>query len=31
LDKSKIKATYGLIIPDYKASLRKCIGLMNSN
>jgi dTDP-4-dehydrorhamnose reductase len=31
LDKSKIKATYSLIIPDYKESLRKCMGLMNIN
>lgn len=31
LDKSKIKATYGLIIPDYETSLRRCIGLMNLN
>lgn len=31
LDKSKIKDTYGLIIPDYEASLRKCMGLMNLN
>lgn len=31
LDKSKIKDTYGLIIPDYEASLRKFMGLMNLN
>ena len=31
LDKSKIKDTYGLMIPDYEASLRKCMGLMNLN
>ena len=31
LDKSKIKNTYGLIIPDYEASLRRCMGLMNLN
>jgi len=31
LDKSKIKATYSLIIPDYKESLRKCMELMNIN
>ncbi len=31
LDKSKIKTTYGILIPDYKESLRKCIGLMNIN
>jgi dTDP-4-dehydrorhamnose reductase len=31
LDKSKIKSTYSLIIPDYKESLRKCMGLMNLN
>lgn len=29
LDKSKIKNTYGLMIPDYEASLRRCMGLMN--
>ena len=31
LDKSKIKNTYGLIIPDYEASLRRCMGVMNLN
>lgn len=31
LDKSKIKATYSLLIPDYKESLRKCMELMNLN
>jgi dTDP-4-dehydrorhamnose reductase len=31
LDKSKIKATYSLTIPDYKESLRKCMELMNIN
>ena len=31
LGKSKIKATYSLHIPDYKESLRKCMGLMNLN
>lgn len=31
LDKSKIKATYSLSIPDYKESLRKCMDLMNFN
>lgn len=31
LDKSKIKNTYGLMIPDYEASLRRCMGLMNLN
>jgi dTDP-4-dehydrorhamnose reductase len=31
LDKSKIKATYSLIIPDYKESLRNCMSLMNLN
>jgi dTDP-4-dehydrorhamnose reductase len=31
LDKSKIKATYSLSIPDYKESLRKCMELMNIN
>ncbi len=29
LDKSKIKATYSLSIPDYKESLRKCMSIMN--
>ena len=31
LDKSKIKATYSILIPDYKESLRKCMELMNMN
>ncbi len=31
LDKSKIKATYSLLIPDYKESLRKCMELMDIN
>jgi dTDP-4-dehydrorhamnose reductase len=31
LDKSKIKATYLLSIPDYIESLRKCMVLMNIN
>ena len=31
LDKNKIKATYSILIPDYKESLRKCIELMNIN
>ena len=31
LDKSKIKATFSLRIPDYKESLRKCMELMNLN
>jgi len=31
LDKSKIKATYSLSIPDYKVSLRKCMELLNLN
>lgn len=31
LDKSKIKATYSLSIPDYKESLRKCMMVMNIN
>jgi dTDP-4-dehydrorhamnose reductase len=31
LDKSKIKATYSLLIQDYKGSLRKCMDLMNIN
>jgi dTDP-4-dehydrorhamnose reductase len=28
LDKSKIIATYGIEVPDYKESLRKCMGLL---
>ena len=31
LDKSKIKARYSISIPDFKISLRKCMGLMNLN
>ena len=31
LDKSKIKATYSILIPDYKESLRKCMEHMNIN
>lgn len=31
LDKSKIKNTYSLLIPNYKESLRKCMELMNLN
>jgi len=31
LDKSKIKTTYSLSIPDYKESLRKCMEVMNIN
>jgi dTDP-4-dehydrorhamnose reductase len=31
LDKSKIKDTYGLKIPTFEVSLRKCIRLMNLN
>lgn len=32
LDKSKIKSVYGVVVPDYAASLRKCMGLLiNSN
>lgn len=31
LDKSKIKNTYELFIPDYEASLRRCMRLMNLN
>jgi dTDP-4-dehydrorhamnose reductase len=27
LDKSKVKAVYGINVPDYKESLRKCMGL----
>ena len=29
LDKSKIKATYPLLIPHYKESLRKCMEMIN--
>jgi len=29
LDKSKIKATFGVIVPEYKESLVKCMGLLN--
>ena len=29
LDKSKIKATYSLLIPHYKESLRKCLEMIN--
>jgi len=29
LDKSKIKTTFSLKIPDYKDSLRKCMSIMN--
>ena len=28
LDKSKIKATFDVIVPEYKESLRKCMGLL---
>lgn len=31
LDKSKIKAKYSILIPDYKESLRECMGLINLN
>jgi dTDP-4-dehydrorhamnose reductase len=31
LDKSKVKATYAIVVPDYKQSLRKCLELMNLN
>jgi dTDP-4-dehydrorhamnose reductase len=31
LDKSKVKSTYSIQIPDYKESLRKCMELMNLN
>ncbi len=30
LDKSKIKAIFGVLVPDYKESLRKCMGLLRS-
>lgn len=28
LDKSKIKSTYGVVVPNYKVSLRKCMELL---
>ena len=28
LDKSKIKASFGVVVPDYEESLRKCMGLL---
>lgn len=28
LDKSKIKNTFGVVVPDYKVSLMKCVGLL---
>lgn len=28
LDKSKIKNTFGVVVPDYKVSLRKCMALL---
>ena len=28
LDKSKIKATFGVVVPEYKDSLRRCMGLL---
>lgn len=28
LDKSKIKTTFGVVVPEYKVSLRKCMGLL---
>jgi dTDP-4-dehydrorhamnose reductase len=32
LDKAKIKSTFGIEVPEYKESLRKCMGLLiNSN
>ena len=31
LDKTKIKTTYSLLIPDFKDSLRNCIDLINLN
>lgn len=30
LDKSKIKAIFGVLVPDYKESLRKCMGLLRN-
>ncbi|MBG6187862.1 dTDP-4-dehydrorhamnose reductase [Flavobacterium sp. CAN_S2] len=30
LDKSKIKNTFGVVVPDYKESLRKCMKLLRS-
>ena len=30
LDKSKIKNTYGVSVPEYKVSLEKCMGLLSS-
>jgi len=30
LDKSKIKAIFGVVVPDYKESLRKCMGLLRN-
>lgn len=29
LDKTKIKASFGVAVPDYKESLRKCMGLLS--
>jgi len=29
LDKSKIKNTFGVVVPDYRMSLEKCMGLLN--
>lgn len=31
LDKSKIKATYGIKIPHWQASLRRCLDRINVN
>lgn len=31
LDKSKIKSTFGVEVPDYKMSLKKCIKLLKAN
>jgi dTDP-4-dehydrorhamnose reductase len=28
LDKSKIKASFGVLVPDYKESLTRCMGLL---
>lgn len=31
LDKSKIKATFGVVVPEYKESLRKCMQLLRTS
>jgi dTDP-4-dehydrorhamnose reductase len=30
LDKTKIKSTFGVVVPDYKVSLEKCMGLLQN-